>query len=72
MSVDASAFSGPASAWFPDSGFAEELVVATLDLRRRWPLSSSSDLRPSIPSLVTAKKKFFGYMCLSIRCSLRF
>lgn len=39
---------------------------------RRWPPSRSNELLPSIPSLVTAKKKFFGYMCLSIRCILRF
>ena len=46
--------------------------VTVDDLRRRCPLSTSSERLPSMPSLVTPKKKFFGYMCLSIMCSRRF
>lgn len=51
---------------------AAAIVAATLDLLRRCPPSRSKERRPSIPSLLTAKKKFFGYMCLSIMCILRF
>lgn len=34
---------------------------------RRWPVSIKRERFPSIPSFVTAKKKFLGYMCLSMR-----
>ncbi len=42
------------------------------DLWPRLPRPScSKDRRPSMPSRVMAKKKFLGYMCLSIRCIFR-
>lgn len=41
------------------------------DLRLR-PVSIKRERFPSIPSFVTAKKKFFGYICLSIRWSRLF
>ena len=67
-----SSVGGSASRTWAGDLFGAVVVVAALDLRRRCPPSSSNDRRPSMPSRVTAKKKFLGYICLSIRCSRRF
>lgn len=58
--------------WAARVGRGAAAVVLDLRRRRPPPPSTSRDRRPSMPSRVTAKKKFLGYMCLSIRCILRF